>query len=725
MALDKYQRKRDFKKTPEPKPKVKSSRSGRLFVVQKHRARQLHYDFRLELNGVLLSWAIPKGPSLDPKEKRLAVQVEDHPLEYGKFEGTIPEKEYGGGTVMLWDRGEWEPWSDPHESIKKGTLKFNVNGQKLRGGWTLVRLKDKGESTTNWILIKERDDAARSEETFSVINEEPYSVISGLSIPEIASKSEAVWSSTKGQKGKVIENVIRWRRGLYGTRDFGVSKIKGAKKGKMPSDIAPRQAKITKVVPAGDDWLHEVLLVGKRVICYLNADSVSVLADKRDLADSFPTITRALARLAGITAILDGVVTSQVSQQIDGSEINHAIQIRNDDGLQLVAFDLLYCDGYDLRAAPLVSRKELLQKLLSTTGNALAYCEHIEGRGKLVLAEASKLGAAGIVSKHRESTYASRSARDWQVIRAATTSKNEPTIQKKKSRSASSEPSAEVEGIGITHPSKIVYPEERVSKLTLAEYYEAVAERMLPIIKGRPLSLYRCPSGIEGDCFFQKQLGEMKSKHLKDVKEESNPYIVLHDVKGLISLIQWNVMEIHDWGCRADKFESPDRIIFDLDPGPKVPWAQIVEGARGLRLLLEQAGLESFLKTSGGKGLHVVVPLTRGHTWDQAKDFAAGFARQIADVAPKHFTVLISKDQRPGKVYIDYLRNQRGATCAAPYTTRARPGANVSMPIAWEELSAEQPIFNIIDAANRLRVSPDPWTTFNSCKQKLPKPARK
>jgi bifunctional non-homologous end joining protein LigD len=353
--------------------------------------------------------------------------------------------------------------------------------------------------------------------------------------------------------------------------------------------------------------------------------------------------------------------------------------------------------------------------LLEGSALALVYCDHVEGHGETIVEHAKKLGAAGIVSKRADSKYAARAAKDWVVVRFET-GEVKPKVRKS---TRQEEVEVLVSGIKLTHPGRILYPEERVTKRMLAEYYQAVAPVMLRHVAKRPLSIYRCPGGIEKEGFFQKQLGEVSSRHLRSTQSGDDPYVALDDVRGLITLAQWNVLEIHAWGCREEAIEGPDLMIFDLDPGPNVPWEQIVEGAKGLRLLLGELGLESFVKTSGGKGLHVAVPLSGGQDWHEIKDFAARAARKIVEVAPKHFTVFMSKPERRGKVFIDYHRNHRGSTCVAAYSTRARPGAFVSTPLDWPELDGPQPRLHIYQVLERIKSMGDPWEGLYEVKQSL------
>lgn len=511
MSLSEYRRKRDFRVTPEPRG-VKAARSKRArFVVQKHAASHLHYDFRLELDGVLKSWAVPKGPSLDPAEKRLAMQVEDHPLEYVDFEGVIPAGEYGGGTVLLWDRGFWKPVTDPRELHTKGSLKFVLFGDKLKGAWMLVRRggrrAEAGERV--WFLFKERDEFARSSE--SITETRPLSVATGRDLEEIATQADRVW----GAKGE----------------------------------------------------------------------------------------------------------------------------------------------------AP------------------------VRGRNK-----------------------------KRPVARSKTTSK----------RSITRDNPVEFAGVRLTHPDKVLYPDPGLTKLDLARYYGEVAPWMLPYVVNRPLAVVRCPSGNGKPCFFQKHPGPGLSEHLREVNvaEQGDPeyHLALDDPQGLIALVQMGVQEIHVWGSRRDKLERPDRLVLDLDPDPAVAWPVVVAAARETRILLQELGLESFVKTTGGKGLHVVVPIERRASWDDAKSFARAVAEFMVAAAPGRYVATMSKAARRGRIFVDYLRNGRGSTAIAPYSTRAKPGAKVSVPIAWEELDAKlrSDHFDVAGVLARLRrLKRDPWAAIQTVRQRI------
>ncbi|HYV38331.1 MAG TPA: non-homologous end-joining DNA ligase [Gemmataceae bacterium] len=531
MSLKEYTRKRHFHRTPEPAGK-KAAKEGRSFVVQKHDATHLHYDFRLELEGVLKSWAVPKGPSLDPTVKRLAMHVEDHPVDYGSFEGVIPEGEYGGGTVMLWDRGQWDPVGNPHEDYRSGRLKFILHGKKLHGRWMLIRTGDRAENARDkrqWLLFKERDEEAASADDGDVLEEMPLSVSTGRSMDEIAEDRDWVWGAKAQSNGK-----------------------------HKPS--RPRRSRAVKL--------------------------------------------------------------------------------------------------------PQVS------------------------------------------SKSRPTSKASAIAYD-----------------EKKEQFA---------GVRLTHPHKILYPEQGFTKLDLARYYSAVAEWMLPHIANRPLVLVRCPEGRAKACFYQKHPAAGTPDTIRQIRvreeKKTEPYAVVDNVAGLISLAQIGALEVHAWGSRADKLEQPDRLIFDLDPDTSVAWKVVVQSARQVRQFLQELGLESFVKTTGGKGLHLVAPIERRHNWDEAKAFCKSVADLIVQADPLHYTTNMSKAARPGKIFIDYLRNGRGATAIVPYSTRARPGATVSAPLTWSELSlrTSSDRFTIENMPRRLAsLKNDPWEGIASLRQSLAAPMRK
>ncbi|HVU89503.1 MAG TPA: non-homologous end-joining DNA ligase [Pirellulales bacterium] len=532
MGLREYRRKRDFSRTAEPRGGRGAKHKAPIFVVQKHDASHLHYDFRLELDGVLKSWAVPKGPDTDPAVKRLAMHVEDHPLEYGNFEGIIPEGEYGGGTVMLWDRGTWEPVEDDaRKAYREGRLKFILHGEKLQGAWMLVRRggRPSGADERTWFLFKERDKFAGGKTP--ITDREPLSVKTNRTLEEIASDADRVWGPG-GEKRSTKKSAV----------------------------------------------------------------------ERRNTSVQRPTATTARAQIPRRS-------NSRLRKSEDAT----------------------------------------------TTGDVVA-------------------------------------------------------------------------GVKLSHPDKVFYPEQSYTKRDLADYYEQIADWMLPHVFGRPLALLRCPAGCEKPCFFQKHPGTGAPKHLPqvDVSESSRPEynLVIKDTAGLIELVQLNVLETHIWGSTAKKLERPDRLIFDLDPDPKVEWPDVIDAARAVRLVLEELGLQTFLKTTGGKGLHIVVPIAARTDWDDAKAFSKAVADFIVRAAPDRFIATMSKSARRGKVFIDYLRNGRGATAVAAYSTRARPGAPVSMPIAWDELSPQlrSDQFTIENARARLaKLKRDPWEEMPKVRQSITK----
>lgn len=553
MKLAEYRKKRHFNRTPEPEPKVVRDK-GWSYVIQKHAASHLHYDFRLELEGVLKSWAVPKGPSLDPSVKRLAMHVEDHPVDYGDFEGIIPQGEYGGGTVLLWDQGHWEPTGDPREAYRQGKLKFLLHGKKLKGAWNLIKTHSSDTARQNqWLLFKERDSEARSSSKKDILVESPLSVVSGRDLDEIAASKDRVWSSD-GKSGRKTQ----------------------------------------------------------------------------------PTPTAADRRTA---------------QQTDLTE----------------------------KSAPKTSRKKSGTHGTTSTGS-------------------------------RPATRSSRVSGDVPEYDS-----NSETFA----------------GVRLTHPDKELYPEAGITKLDLAAYYRDIAEWMLPHVLHRPLVLVRCPDGREGECFYQKHPGMGTPAALRQIpireSKKVEKYVVVDDVDGLISLAQVGALEIHAWGSREDKLEQPDRLVFDLDPNPDVPWKRVVEGAKEIRQFLTDIGLECFLKTTGGKGLHLVVPIARRHDWDEAKAFCKAVADAVVAVAPDRYTSNMSKAQREKKIFLDYLRNGRGATAVVPYSPRSRPGATISMPLAWDELDTEMHSdeFTIQNYQQRMaRLRKDPWKRISEVRQSLSNPMK-
>jgi len=842
VVLDRYRRKRDFQKTPEPEGGVSATPGGRLFVIQKHAARRLHYDLRLELGGVLKSWAVPKGPSLDPKEKRLAVEVEDHPIDYGDFEGVIPAHQYGAGTVLVWDYGQWEPEGDPEESLAKGNLKFKLHGRKLKGAWALVRMNKPAQADKHeWLLIKHRDAEAVGPGADSILTDAPASVLSGREMDQVARDRDRMW-----QEGRSV--AVAPPAG--GVESIEPSRLPGARKADMPERFSPQTARTVAEPPAGDDWLHEIKYDGYRLLCLVQDKRVRLITrNGLDWTERFAGIAREAADLPVHTAILDGEATIlRADGTTDFQALQNFFKGRKSGKLVFYLFDLPYCQGYDLTAVPLLQRKALLKALVQSKRSAQAamlLSGEIQGQGEEVYRNACRLGVEGIVSKRTDAIYEQRRASSWVkvkcilgqefVIGGYSESKAAPaglrsllvgyyqagrltyagrvgtgfsiqqrsdlkrrleglrqrsapfdnppkgkdlhwaspqlvaevafsewtqerllrhpvfkglredkpadqvaletpaspadgeTVPPKESASASRKPtSVSIAGVRLTHPERILYPHFGITKADLARYYQQVADRMLPYITGRPLSLVRCPQGSTGACFYQKHFSETLPEPLKPIaireENEEKNYIYIEDLAGLIALVQINVLEIHPWGCRIDRLEAPDTLIFDIDPDPQLPWEHVVHAAWHLRGILQGRGFSAFVKNSGGKGLHVQMPLDREADWNEVKTYAHDVAALMAAQQPQRYTANARKASRKGKIYIDYLRNARGATSVAPYSTRARTGAPVSTPLFWEELSSRlgPDAFTVNNLPDRLtRLKNDPWNDYARIRNSL------
>jgi len=847
MALEEYRRKRDFRKTPEPAgaaPSRKKAAAPLAFVIQEHKARRLHFDFRLELDGVLKSWAVPKGPSLDPGEKRLAVEVEDHPLDYGGFEGVIPEGQYGGGTVLLWDRGTWVPADpNPAAAFAKGTLKFELLGEKLRGNWALVRMGGKAarERRPNWLLVKERDDAAVSQSGDAVVADNPLSVETGRSLEMIARDRDRVWESGKGEA----------------TPSLPLDRIPGARRGPMPGSLKPQLATLATAAPAGPEWLHEIKYDGYRLFARIEHGKVRLITrNGLDWTDKFPDLAHAFARLPVDTALIDGELVHLASDGTTNfSGLQDAIASGKTNSLSFFAFDLVYRDGWDLTGASLEDRKAALGEIIPPqAAGILRYSDHQMGQGPAVLRQASNLGLEGIVSKRRESPYRGGRGADWLKVKCrnreevvvigftdpegkregfgallagyydpsatlryagrvgtgfsaerladlrkqldALVVKEPPVVLPKEAprkgvhwvrpalvaevefagwtadailRHASFQglredktprevvynpdiaPAAEqptthmkpgsadpeiatrardgstmFEGVRLTHPDRVLYPGDDLTKLDLARYYRAVGGWAVPHLVGRPLTLVRCPGGQGKPCFYQKHLGKGAPDaigHIDIVEEgETVAYPVIEDLAGLIGLVQMNVIEIHPSGATAEKRDTPDRITFDLDPDEGLAWPRVTEAAIEIREALSAIGLQSFVKTTGGKGLHVVVPLQPRLGWDEVKAFTKWVADRFVAQSPERFTANQAKRARRGRIYIDYLRNSRGATAIGTYSPRARPGAPVSTPLFWEEVEkgARPEGFTVVTVPQRLAaLDTDPWAEIGKLRQSI------
>lgn len=840
MPLDAYRSKRDFASTPEPAGQ-EAAGDGRLFVVQKHAASRLHYDFRLELDGVLLSWAIPKGPSLDPHDRRFAARVEDHPVDYGSFEGAIPKGEYGGGTVEVWDRGTWEPVGDAHAGLAKGDLKFTLHGLKLRGSWVLVRMKgrdaDKGKES--WLLIKHRDEFAADGDGEAILAEQPQSVLTGRTIEEIAADPQAVWSASAGR--------VPHEAAPPGAEVPDLAGVSGAVRSPgMPDALAPQLATLVDAAPEGDGWLHEIKLDGYRTIAFLQAGSVRLHArNGGDWTGRYGPIASELKALPVGSAVIDGEV---IAQQGDGTSSFGALQqdlhAGQTDRLRYAAFDLLYLEGYDLTATPLRQRKALLARLLAGRGPdaRVTYVDDVRGQGPAFFAQACAHGLEGVVSKRVDSPYRPGTrGRDW--LKAKCLRRQEfvvvgftppggtragfgalllgerdddgvlryagrvgtgfsarfleefgrrlremevpgPSVDVGPERApagarwvepglvaevsfaertkagnlrhpsfkglredkapgdvvaeqAAPPPAGPSSAVTLTNPDRTFWPQTGTTKRDLADYYAWVAPYMLPHVLHRPLSMVRCPHGVDAEdgpkthpgvssCFFHKHAGDDFPGPFERVEivESKGPatYLTITEPDSLIALAQMGTLEIHTWGARWPDIEHPDVVVFDLDPAADVGWRELADGARLVRDVLDGLGLTSFVKTTGGAGLHVSAPLLPDRDWDTVKRFAKSVADAIATYAPDRYVATMSKAKREGRIYVDYLRNGRTATFIAPYSTRAKARPTVAVPLRWKELggSVRPDTYDIGNVRRRLaHLDGDPWEGYFDLRQTI------
>jgi bifunctional non-homologous end joining protein LigD len=863
--LSTYRKKRDFSKTAEPSGKAKVAASPQQrFVIQMHAATRLHYDFRLEYEGVFKSWAVTRGPSLDPSQKRLAVETEDHPLDYGDFEGTIPKGQYGGGTVMIWDRGYWYS-DDPEKGFAKGDFKFALMGEKLKGEWVLVRMKGDrfGGKRTNWLLIKHRDEYSKDGDGEGVLADK-RSVASGRTLEDIAAgkgkaptpfmmtkqtaRAQAVWNSNEGLAADARANgSARTRNGKTRTaakKSAGKSapKVNGTdrphavKVSEMPDFVAPQLCNTTPRPPSSEGWVHEIKFDGYRMQMRIEDGDVSIKTRKAlDWTDKFSAIAKAAAKLPD--AIIDGeIVAMDDKGDPDFSALQAALSDGDTDGLIFFAFDLLFAGGEDLRTMPLTERKERLRAFLSkhvrSKNLPLRYVEHFDADGDTVMQSARSAGLEGIISKQANATYRSGRSGAWlksksrpghEVVIGAWTStngkfsslmvgvnkgdhlaytgnvgtgygaetvkqimpalkaaaasrspfggKNAPKgardihwlkpelvaeiefagwtrdgnvrqaafkglrqdkpasevraeithadppaltattntakaaqIAARRQRygaaggSSRSKTTATVMGVTISKPDKALWPDggddEPVTKRDLADYFEAVGATLIDYIKGRPCSIVRAPDGIGGQKFFQRHASPGTSDLLSEVKVSGDrkPYLQIDRVDGLIAVAQSGGIELHPWNCAPDQVAVPGRLVFDIDPAPGITFAHIIEAAKELRERLSAVGLTGFCKTTGGKGLHVVTPLSHGKrdavSWAEAKTFARDICAAMANDSPERYLINMSKTKRTGKIFLDYLRNDTKSTAVALLSPRARPGATVSMPIAWAQVKA-------------------------------------
>ncbi|MFD1703475.1 DNA ligase D [Methylopila henanensis] len=842
MALDVYRRKRDFKKTSEPAGSDDALGTGDGYLIQKHAARRLHYDLRLEMDGVLKSWAVTKGPSLVSGEKRLAVRTEDHPIEYGTFEGTIPKGEYGGGTVVLWDRGRWSPIGDAAHGFKKGHIEFELHGEKLTGRWRLVRMADRrGETRENWLLIKGDDAAARGASDPDILEERPESVKTGRLVEEIAGEAPG-WSSKTGRIEKRSSATATKRAASRSpkARDAAVAAAlpAKAKPGPLPDFVPPALATLAAKAPAGARWIHEIKFDGYRLLARVEAGRVRLLTRSGlDWTKRFgKPVVEALKALPARDALIDGeLVVENAAGASDFSALQEALSEGRSDGFVFFVFDLLHLDGHDLTGCGLLDRKEALARLIAGADPVIRFSEHFDENGGLVLEHACRLSLEGVVSKIRDGTYVSGRGRGWvkskcahrqefviggympsstassaigslalgayedgrlvyvgrvgtgfsAKVAADLFAKLQPLEAKRSPfagkltadeargvRFVKPELVAEIEfrawtgdhhlrhaafrglredkpagevrretqsdgapeavaapSVKLTHPDRLYWPETGVTKQGLADYYMEVWPKIAPFVVGRPLSLLRCPGGVAEQCFFQKHGWKGMNKHigLSTDPTDDEPVLTIDSREGLLGLVQGGVLEIHPWGSSMKALEKPDMIIMDLDPGEGVEWPAVIDAALEVKQRLEAAGLTAFVKTSGGKGLHVVAPVKPKAQWPDAKAFAKAIADAMSFDDPSRYVATVSKAKRRGKILVDYLRNGRGATAVAPYSTRARPGAAVSAPLSWDELGpgVGPAQFTVDNMPARLAaMASDPWENFRKAAAPIPDGAK-
>ncbi len=836
--LQRYREKRNFQKTPEPPPDGALTQTDPFFVVQKHRARRLHYDFRFLHKGALVSWAVPKGPSLDPSDKRLAIRTEDHPVPYADFEGTIPKGEYGAGEVIVWDRGAFHPKKDVEKGLCTGRLHFALEGEKLRGDFEMVRLKDGDKE--QWLLIKRTDSFAKNKDK-PITETSPLSVKSGKHLEDL--KEDA----SKGT-ARIPEE------------------IDNAKRASFPKDFLPMLPTLVHSVPSEAGWLHEIKWDGYRLIIRKQGKQVNVITrNGHNWAHRFPDLAKELSEIED-DILLDGeAVILDNKGHSDFQRLQRWIKAGRGGPLHFYAFDLLYLNGFDLRDAPLIERKNLLGQWISGKDlSGIHFSDHIQDSGAAFFKQACATSLEGIISKRANSAYHPGRTRHWlktkcilreeflivgwtnpkgsrkhfgalllashdekrklvyagkvgtgfggglledvakqlaplarktsplarkgehdlpgtihwvspqlvaEIAYTGTTSdgilrhasfkglredkaaeevvfdrvriehptmpnpgsKPRENVEKEADMTPSKPPKRSrtrsrkiVAGIEITHPDREIDATSRATKQTLAEYYARVAGKMLPWLKDRPLALVRCPQGRHRSCFFQKHFSGTvpNGVRLVDIQEKTkkNPYIYVQDVTGIVALTQYGVIEFHTWGSLYDNPLRPNQIVMDLDPGADVPWEETLGAAFLMRDLLEGIGLKSFPKTTGGKGLHVCVPLIRRTEWETVKPFTRSLAEALTRRNPKRFIATASKAARKGKIYIDYLRNGFGASAVSPYSVRARPNLPISVPLDWDELSPDLPSnhWNILNIQERLDTS-RAWSDYFTTRQSLTK----
>lgn len=801
--LQEYQRKRDFAASPEPSGKQARGTTARAlqFCIQKHDASHLHYDFRLELDGTLKSWAIPKGPSLDPSVKRLAVHVEDHPLDYASFEGNIPEGHYGAGDVIVWDRGLWLPDGDPMKDYERGRLSFELQGEKLGGRWSLFRTHLAGKKE-QWLLVKSADGQARKAKDYDILEAEPDSVLSERSLPSTHPAKKAAASQ------------------------------KAATSTALPKQLKPQLATLVDTPPAGD-WCYEIKFDGYRILARIDHGEVRLFTrNGHDWTAKMPRQVAALKKLKLDSAWLDGeVVVADDNGVADFQALQNAFDSDSDEQITYYLFDLLHLDGHDLRQAPLQERRAALAKLLTKAPTALRYSATFDEPVASLLDSACRLDLEGLIGKRRDSPYIERRSSDWIKLKcnqrqefvvlgytdpkgsrngfgalllglhdagelryagkvgsgfSSTTldSLHQRLQPLRSTRPPLANPPTGAEARGVhwlkpellaevsfaqmtregvvrhavfhglredkpardinlerampdkrkasknggsslhlTHPERIIDASSNASKLNVAEYYAQVSALILPHLKDRPVALVRAPDGLSGELFFQKHVAHLDLPGVKsyDKEQAGQAAMVINREDTLLAAVQMNMLELHTWNATDKHFERPDRLVLDLDPDPALPWKAMVEATTLTLTLLDEIGLRAFLKTSGGKGIHVVVPLVRRAGWDQVKDFSHAIVKHLAGLFPERLVAVSGPKNRVGKIFIDYLRNGKGATTACAWSLRAREGLPVSVPIWREELAGLKGAgqWTLANIDERLAEGNAPWQDYAGTRQSI------
>lgn len=850
-ALDEYNSKRNFDATPEPsgaprRAKAKKAAAALQFCIQKHDASHLHYDFRLELEGSMKSWAVPKGPALDPKARRLAIHVEDHPLDYASFEGHIPEGHYGAGDVIVWDRGIWIPEGDPHEAYAKGKLKFTLQGEKLGGAWNLVKTHMPGKKE-QWFLIKSKDDAARPLTEYDILEDQPDSVLSDRTLVPRQAAAKTKTKTKTETKPKPVSNPPATRRVASKKHQ-----LEGARPADLPEQLKPQLATLVESAPEGD-WRYEIKFDGYRLLARIEGDQVQLFTrNGHDWTARMPRQAKALAGLKLESAWLDGEVVVANEQGVpDFQALQNAFETERNGEMVYYLFDIPFLNGMDLREVPLEQRRAALAQVLKgNKDEGLRYSDDFAEGADSLLDSACQMHMEGLIGKRAGTSYVSRRSNDWiklkckhrqefvilgytepkgsrsafgalllglhdadsgelryagkvgtgfsdstlrtllqqleplktrtpapvnppkgaeargvtwlepkllaevayaemtregavrhavfhglrtdkpasqitQEVPARPTKPKSAKPRKATSRTAQKADQADLQGqMRITHPERIIDAASGTTKMQLAEYYGRIAPWLLPHLKDRPVALVRAPEGIAGELFFQKNAGHLAIPHIVtyDKQQAGQAAMVINDGQALLGAVQMGTVELHSWNATAKDFERPDRFVLDLDPDPALPWKSMVEATQLTLTLLDELGLKAFLKTSGGKGMHIVVPITRKLGWDEVKDFSHAIVDHMAGLMPDRFSAVAGPKNRIGKIFIDYLRNGLGATTICPFAVRTREGLPVSVPVLHEEVAqikgADQ--WHIGNIHERLaQMDEDPWADFFSTRQSI------